>query len=287
MTATNATGFREPGSRAGSAPDDPRPTAFRRPRSELRALLLETGRQILLCEGLGTGAERLTFKRVFDQIQRREGIRVTNASVIGRVWENQADYQADVLALIATDDRWAEVKASVEKLAPIVARADRSTEEGRWRAVAEVCRVGGRTSLDLLVASPTWRAWIGIWSLSGTQPSVSQDASEEAMQRIDDALRQTYEVITSQYEVAYRAMLEALGFRIRKPFTLRQVTVSISAMAEGCALRDRVEGRSIRGIRRPTGPEGKSQEWTLFSVAIEGLVRQFIEPDPEWRPPAS
>ena len=55
-------------------------------------------------EGLGTGAEALTFKRVFDRVEEDTGVRLTNASVIRRVWENQAEFQVDVLVTIALGD---------------------------------------------------------------------------------------------------------------------------------------------------------------------------------------
>ena len=64
-------------------------------------LLLETGRKLLVEEGLGTGVDTLTFKRVFERVEVDTGCGLSNASVIRRVWQNQADYQADVLATIA------------------------------------------------------------------------------------------------------------------------------------------------------------------------------------------
>ncbi len=48
-------------------------------REELRELLMSAGRSILYEEGLGTGAETLTFKRVFDRVESESGIRLTNA----------------------------------------------------------------------------------------------------------------------------------------------------------------------------------------------------------------
>jgi len=67
----------------------------------LRATLVEEGRAILLAEGLEAGSRNLTFKRVFDRVEAKSGLRITNASVIKRIWENQADFQADVLVTIA------------------------------------------------------------------------------------------------------------------------------------------------------------------------------------------
>ena len=76
-------------------PEATPPPRSRRSREELREIVLEAGRDVLLSEGLGTGAEHLSFKRVLSHVERTRGIRVTNASVIGRIWVDMADYQAD------------------------------------------------------------------------------------------------------------------------------------------------------------------------------------------------
>jgi hypothetical protein len=56
----------------------------RRSRDELREMLLSAGVELLVEQGLGTGAGHLTFKRVFEWLELNYGVRVTNASVIGR-----------------------------------------------------------------------------------------------------------------------------------------------------------------------------------------------------------
>ena len=72
-------------------------------RDELKELLIGVGLELLIEEGLARGTERLTFKRVFDRAAAERGVRVTNASVIGRIWEDMADFQADVLPDAADD----------------------------------------------------------------------------------------------------------------------------------------------------------------------------------------
>ena len=67
-------------------------------RDELHNLFIEAGRAILREEGLGAGGDSLTFKRVRERVEADTGIRITNASLIGRIWEDQFDYQTDVLA---------------------------------------------------------------------------------------------------------------------------------------------------------------------------------------------
>ena len=98
-------------------------------RDDLHALLIETGRTILREEGLGGGGEALTFKRVSDRVEADTGIRVTNASLIGRVWENQTKYQTDVLASIAADDSSSEIAQTVDGLESVLLAMDPYSEE--------------------------------------------------------------------------------------------------------------------------------------------------------------
>ena len=62
-------------------------------RDELRELILATGQSMLEEEGLSSGAAALTFKRVFARVEEDTGIRLTNASVIRRVWDSQSEFQ--------------------------------------------------------------------------------------------------------------------------------------------------------------------------------------------------
>jgi len=130
------------------------PRQTKQTREELRAALLEAGREILLEEGLEPGSSNLTFKRAFDRVEKKTGLRLTNASVIRRVWENQADYQADVLVAIAQDEERPEAELTVRAIADVFVGIDLSTVESRAHALREVCRVGGEANGD---AIPTRR----------------------------------------------------------------------------------------------------------------------------------
>lgn len=256
-------------------------TATRRPkqsRDELRSLLLDTGRALLREEGLGTGAEALTFKRVFERIQRDTGLRLTNASIIRRVWANQAEYQADVLRAIAADPGDTEVNETLDAVATVFEHMDLSTHGGRWAAMRELCRVAGGANVRALQRSPNWPSWIGVWALAtaGTPP--------DQQPAIDAALLEGYQSGTERFEQSYAAITAHLGFRLRERLTIRQFAISVGALAEGCALRNRVDASNMEGIVRRSGPGGGTQEWTLFAVGLEALVCEFLELNPEWQP---
>jgi len=243
--------------------------------------MTRAGLELLVEEGLGVGAGDLTFKRVFDRVEATTGVRLTNASVIRRVWENQAEFQDDLLTVVAlAGDAGDEAGATADALLPLLVSIDRSTPQGRMDGLREVCRVGGAASLRALVDSRQWSLWVGVWVLSVTgTPSARVD-------RVRQALVDGYEATTDLWMGLHGAMIDALGLRLRPPFTLRQFTVSVGALVEGCALRERTE-RAPATVVRPTGPGGAPQEWTLFGVGLEALAHQYLEPDPGWTDPGA
>jgi hypothetical protein len=249
----------------------------RQSKEELRALLLDAGSAILKEEGFGTGAESLTFKRVFDRIEQDTGIRLTNASIIRRVWENQAEFQTDVLVAIASESGEMDVKRTIEAVTEVFEGMDRSTPDQRLAALRELIRVGGDASILKLRFSSEWESWMGVWALA------PQNKSDVHRQRIRSALTDGNEVFTEQYEQAYRGLTNTLGMRLRDKFTLRQFTILAESLGEGCELRRRVDPRGMGPILRATGPNGEDQPWTLYAIGIEGLVHQFFELDPYWR----
>jgi hypothetical protein len=238
-------------------------------------LLLDAGKGVLRDEGLGAGA--ITFKKVFDRLEAESGIRITNASVIGRLWRNLSEFQADVLVAIARDESDVEIELTVKAVDPILSSVDLSTPEGRLSALRELCRVGSAANFQSMRQSDNWPLWISVWgAATGGEPL-------EHRTKIKEALVSGYDAFNKWIEEVYRAMVDILGLRLREQFTLRQFTIAVNAFGRGCGLTDRVDSSDMEGIARATGPGGTEQKWTLFGVGFEALVRQFFEPDPEWR----
>ncbi len=249
-------------------------------REELRDRLLDIGLSILREDGFGTGAEALTFKKVFDRYEEDTGIHLTNASVIRRVWHNQADFQADVLMAIAVSENENEFDLTAGTVGPILDSLDRSTPESREGALRELCRVGAAANLQAMRESANWPLWIGVWGVAaGAEPL-------DYRKKIEEALVSGYNSFNDLIEELYLAIMEFLGFRLREQFTLRQFTVAADSLGQGCGLRDRIDDSHKQRIMRATGPGGSEQEWTLFGVAFEALVQVFFEIDPHWSPDA-
>jgi hypothetical protein len=102
----------------------------------------------------------------------------------------------------------------------------------------------------------------------------------EQRRRIQQALQEGFEVVVEFWETLLGRVMQVLGLRLRPPWTIRQFTMAVTAFSEGCSLRQRIDG-GVEGIVRPTGPNGRDQEWTLFAAGLEALVHQFYEPNPD------
>jgi len=242
-------------------------------RDELRSLLLDAGRAILLDHGLQTEANSLTFKAALDRVAADTGLRFSNASIIGRIWKDQREFRLEVLTSFASIDFRSEIDAVVAAISPVLADSDLSTEASRAIAIREVCRVGGARHVEALRDSPTFALWIGIWSIAA-----SSDSSTERLV-LHQALVDEYEAINSHFESAFEGLMDLLMVRVRKPLTVRQFADAVGALVEGCSLRDRVT-EGMTSIMRPTGPNGQMQEWTTFSIGLVALANEFFEPVP-------
>jgi len=242
-------------------------------------MLLQEGREILIDEGLETGSSNLTFKRVFDRVESKTGERITNASVIKRVWENQADFQTDVLVSIAQDEARPEVGGAVDAITTVLGSLDLTTPATRAGALREICRVGGSANSSAIGQSANWPLWISVVAMA------TATTSPEQQQRIKSGLRKGYESVFRFWGGTFEVLMAVLGLRLRPHCTLDQFVLAVVAFSEGCSLRQRTSDH-IETMLRPTGPNGEDQEWSLFAFGLEALVHQFLEADPEFVLPA-
>ena len=247
-------------------------------REELRTTLLEEGREILFEEGLQAGSSNLTFKRVFERVEAKTGSRITNASVIKRIWDNQAEFQTDVLVTIARDEA-RRAQGSGQRAVAMLGTLDLTTPESRIRALHEVCRVEGNASSTAIDESTSWPLWISVIAIA------IATAKPDRQARIKAALTDGYRSVTTFWSDNFDVLIGVLGFRVRHPWSMDQFTMAAIAFAEGCGLRERTSDH-VEMVTRPTGPLGEDQQWSLFAVGLEALVDQFLELDPEFTPPS-
>jgi hypothetical protein len=236
-------------------------------------MLLEAALEILREEGLHTGSVNITFKRVCDRVRTRTGVQVTNGSVIKRIWENQAEFQADVLVAVANDLSRPELGLIFDALGPLLDNPDLSSPESRARLVQQVCRVGGQANAVTTAESPNYPLWMHVVATAITTSDTRQ------RERILQVLGEGYTAFTKLWEESFGALAAFLGLRIRPESDMSQFVMVLTALDQGFSLRHRINGR-IEYVTRPTGPNGENEDWTLFALGLEAIVHQFFEPDP-------
>jgi hypothetical protein len=119
--------------------------------------------------------------------------------------------------------------------------------------------VAGGAAFQAMVNSRAWSLWVGVWVLSATSPPTSRG------ERLRLALVDGYEVDTLRWSELHGGLAVHLGLRLREAFTLRQFTVAVGALVEGCALRQ-IGADELSVIDRPTGPGGSMEQWSLYGV---------------------
>ena len=248
----------------------------RRSREELRELVLEAGREVLLTEGLGTGAEHLSFKRVLSHVADSRGIRVTNASVIGRIWDNQEEFQLDVIRSVTTEQGDEEAAATAQALAEVLGRIDVSSAALRRASLGELIRVACNR---YMAAASTSTATIQTALVAYVAASRAASADD----RLIESYRRTNDRLTGGYSELYALGLAACGWRLRPEFALRDVASLLSALAEGLLLHQLVDPDAFRPIRRVCVLDGSVVEWHQHAVTMDCLVDFYCEPDPDWR----
>ena len=256
----------------------------RRSREELRAVLLEAGTSLLWKRGLIGGAEHVTFTEVFALAEGSWGSPISPASVYKRIWATLADFQTDVLLAAAATYPDGEARSTRVAAQTVLDSADLRTAGSRAVALSEICRVAGEAHIRALEASRPWQIWVGIWALTVSTPSTQDD------EILGPAIQDGREKATLALQEFLECCLPAVGYRVAQPFSYQQLALAIGALAEGLALSNRFAPERVLRIDRPAldAPrsltETASASWTLFGVAMEGLVKQFCEPA---KPPRS
>ena len=247
----------------------------RRSREELHDLVLAAGRELLLSEGLGTGAEHLTFKRVLAHVEVTQGIRVTNASVIRRIWDNQEEFQLEVVRSIVESQGDMEVAVTSDMLDEAVGRIDLRTPEARRASLAELIRVSCATFLEAATGSNA-----SIQMALATYIAANGMAGSSSP--LIDQFKETNRRLTEEYELLYGTGLAAVGWRIRPGLSLHDAAVIISALAEGVLMRMLVEPEIDHTVVQVRPSDGAEVEWSLLAVGMDALVDFYAEPDPDW-----
>ena len=164
---------------------------------------------------------------------------------------------------------WTARKRRILAAARVVVDADLTSLEGRRAAAVEVIRVACEAHIDALGRAPKSDINLGLRGLSVSR--LPMDEGSLAAARV----RQVYEEFATRWDFVFMQTFAVIGVRLRPGLTVRQLSMLAISLTEGFSIWERVDPSMTRHILRPTGPNGEKQEWTLFSLGVEGLVWQF------------
>ncbi|MGL5809132.1 MAG: hypothetical protein ACRCYQ_04220, partial [Nocardioides sp.] len=96
-----------------------------------------------------------------------------------------------------------------------------------------------------------------------------QALMKASAQRVEDGL--------VAHDELFQRLLRAYRRRPRAPYTVRHLSATLGALAEGFAVQDCTHGEHL-AIRRTDLDPAIGTEWSLFGVAAQFLVEAFTEP---------
>lgn len=138
----------------------------------------------------------------------------------------------------------------------------------RRRVVAGLIRRVSEFNHVALAESANWRLYTALRTAAVTRESADPEVLE--------ALETGEAFLIAQYASFYSDMADKVGLTIKPDFTMEEFSAAAYSLNEGLSMR---LGDSYRrdNIARPSGPEGNAEPWTLFAIALEGLIFHFFD----------
>jgi AcrR family transcriptional regulator len=178
---------------------------------------------------------------------------VTKGAVY-HIWPSQAAYRHDLLARLLEQNRQRGVREVLRLLEDDGVAGDDPTN--LLRRYADFV-------FDAMKDDPGFYARFCFF-VYASNPEVA-----DLLASGDDALVEDFGPYLELY-------LQLVGRRLREPFTVRMLLLSINALFQGLCLRYRTSPDLVER-RRLGAPTGSS----LYAAGIDALVQHFSEPDPD------
>lgn len=225
----------------------------RRTAEETRALLLKVGLSMLLERGASAGIHHIKLQEVL----RATGL-TTGAAY--RIWSDQTEYQRD-LAVAMMKLRFSPPVHAAE--AAIGALDEPPT------SLDDVIRVAAESHAPAHAPQSTpadSRAFLIALCLR---------AGADTWPELRDAAQARHAESIEEFTRFYGQLMTQFGYRMRTPYTIVDFAEAMAALGEGFSLRS-IEGLTHPQIVIDEGDEGPQGTWTLFGIAVRGLVREFM-----------
>ena len=136
----------------------------------------------------------------------------------------------------------------------------------RRAVVSELVRRVGEFNHEALASSSNWRLYAALRTAAVTRPDTDP--------AILDALVTGEEYLINEYASFYAEMAETVGLVLKPCFAIEEFSAAAYSLNEGLSMR--LGGKYRRGeiVRSDISSDAP---WTLFAIALEGLIFQFFD----------
>jgi AcrR family transcriptional regulator len=224
----------------------------RRTTDDTRQLLLDVALELLHERGVHVA---VTHVRLSD-VATEAGL-TTGAAY--RCWPNQDTFHRD-LAVAAVQWRdHASIATTVERIRELV---------DERAPLAEVLRVGAAANIYRYPEDAPFLISVALRTCAPADSELAVAARE----RLDSSIE--------NFSSLYDALLHWYGRRMRAPFTIDDLALTLAALSEGFTIQS-MAGTPHASIERDDVDAGIGSDWTLLGCAVESIVDRFTESIPQ------
>lgn len=249
-------------------------------REILRRLLLRAGLEVLERDGLGLRPDAITYAKVFAHLEETSGRRVSRASVHGRIWSSQEDFQHEVLVAAAVrTSPYHHVEELQEGVNLVLDAIDQLGLQGRER-VRAFCRIAGRALIQIYIDSEEFRRFQVLKAAARSEATEVTAGLRGAIHTRSDGDR-------NERLLRFASAFEALGLRPRSSLglsfddALDVVLRLVQVLVTGTHL-DHHAGFPAASADAATTlmVEDEDWGWTNFGLGLLAFVELLFELDP-------
>ncbi len=267
----------EPNSHLPSEDVDSEPRSSRRPRAQLRELVLTAAVELLLHDGPQLRPEVLSYTSVFAHLKESRGVTVHRSSVHPRIWKSNDDFRHEVLTRSLEDSAYpVRAVSDVVVALPPILNSDRSID--RTGTAHELFRNAGAALPGVESDELAYRRLLQIKAaLIDQQDSV-------ATKGLRTAVANAERLRMDGNKAELQTLVLDLGFRVRPGTGLSEhdalelFEVLTMTTAAG-TMFNQLAGISAATKRTTVGPRG--DRWTPLAIAMAAYFDQLYEEVPE------
>jgi hypothetical protein len=210
------------------------------------------GRRMLLEQGMPVSISNIRLADIAKKVGR-----TTGASY--NIWESQEDFHRELAIEISRESSWSKIGYLEGEVQQLVVQG---------ASLEDIFQFACGRYLQDVTSGREYLTFVHYWSVALDEPEVMA------------SIKKGYDVSHESYRTVYEALLAAFDLEVIRPFTINDLTVTMTATTEGFLLRYSVDPCRVRvGLTHPeVAPE--STDWSLYGLTMSRLFRSMTRPVP-------